>query len=83
MSVANSFFKTENIDMSDPKLTETWKDLTNDKSETNWIIFGFVPNTETLEVVEVGKSGLKGLKTKLKANNSRVLFGALQVMAIG
>jgi hypothetical protein len=25
---------------------------TNDKSATNWILFGFKPNTETLEVVE-------------------------------
>lgn len=34
--MAASFFKTENIDMSDPKLQEAWKDLTNDKSTTNW-----------------------------------------------
>jgi hypothetical protein len=82
-SVANSFYKTENIDMSDPKLAEAWKDLTNEKTATNFIIVGFVDkNTEKLEIVEVGTTGLKGLRTKLKADNSRVLFGALNVLAL-
>lgn len=83
MSVATSFYKTENIDMSDPKLVEAWKDLTNEKSPTNWILVGFIDkNTEKLEVVEVGTSGLKGLRAKLKADNSRVYFGALGVSAL-
>jgi len=34
--VANSFYKTENIDMSDPALAAAWKDITNDKTPTNW-----------------------------------------------
>lgn len=68
--------------MSDPQLAASWKDLTDDKSPTNWIIYGFAPQSEKLQVVEVGSSGLSGLKTKLKANNSRVLFGALQISAL-
>lgn len=47
------------------------------------ILFGFVGNnTETLEVVETGTTGLAGLKTKLKSANNRVLFGALEIDAL-
>jgi hypothetical protein len=82
LSICRFNDRTESIDASDPKLAEAWKDCTNDKSPTNWILFGFKPNTEILEVVETGTTGLAGLRTKLKALSDRVLFGAVSIAAL-
>lgn len=43
-----SFFKTENIDMSDPRLQEAWKDLTNEKTQTNWCGCTGTPHTHEM-----------------------------------
>lgn len=43
---------------------------------------GLKPNSEVLEVVETGTSGMKGLKSRLKQNSARVLFGALSIDAL-
>jgi len=71
-----------NVDLSDPKLAEAWKDVTNDKTQTNWVIVGLPANSEKVEVVASGTTGLKGLKTQLKSNTARVLFGALRIDAL-
>jgi len=77
-----TFYKTDDIDDSDPELKAAIKSVTDSKNPNNWCVLGFAGETERLEVVGTGTGGLKELKTKMKDWNSRVLFGTLLVVGV-
>jgi hypothetical protein len=52
------------IDFSDEALKKAWKDTTDAKSSTNWILTRLSDDGKKLELVETGNTGLKGFKEK-------------------
>ena len=69
------------VDITDPSIVESWKVLTDQKGETNWVTWQL--NGNKLEVVENGTGGLKELKAKLaEGGETKILFGGLKVIGV-
>ncbi len=49
---------------SDETLKKAWKDVTDSKSATNWILTKISDDGKKLELVETGATGIKGFKAK-------------------
>jgi len=45
-------------DMSDPALLDALDDVRNEKTATNWVIYGYVPKTDKITVDQTGTGGL-------------------------
>jgi len=73
--------KSSEVDVSDESLGVAWKDVTNDKTPTNWCAFGFTDSEKSTKLVCVGTGGggYTELKGKLLSWSSRVVFGAFRV----
>jgi len=72
----------QTVDTSDPALKAAFKDLTDIKTETNWILFQFADDGKSnkLEPRSSGKGGFKEIKNALYDCNGRVVFGAFCVI---
>jgi hypothetical protein len=68
------------VDLSNPELESSWKNLTRHESSINWILFGFENNTNKLYVVASGSGGIEELKSKL--DESQVQFAAFRVVGV-
>jgi hypothetical protein len=64
------------IDASDPALTESWKAMSDQKSENNWTLF--VLKDKVLSVAGQGNGGYNELTQSFDQNY--VMFGALKVI---
>jgi len=42
------------LDPNDPSVFDALRDVMNSKSSTNWVLFGYVPKTARLKVIETG-----------------------------
>jgi len=51
-----------------------WKDVTNDKSETNWAIFGYQGQTNVLTLVDTGEDGIEELRDVFNPNKIMYAF---------
>jgi len=73
--------KSSEVDVSDESLGVAWKDVTNDKTPTNWCAFSFTDSEKSTKLVCVGTGGggYAELKGKLLSWSSRVVFGAFRV----
>jgi hypothetical protein len=67
------------VDVSAPELKESWAELTDQKGDTNWILWGFENKTQ-LKLLGKGKGGLTEFVENL--DESRVLFGGLKVIGV-
>lgn len=81
--IKSSSEKSSEVDLSDESLTAAWKDVTNDKTPTNWCAFGFTDSEKSTKLVAIGSGsgGYSQLKSKLLSSewNSKVVFGAFRV----
>lgn len=69
------------VDLSNPALEESWKNLTRHESPINWILFSFdSPNSNKLQVSGTGSGGIEELKKSL--DESQVQFGAFRVVGV-
>lgn len=76
-----TYSKTAEVDMTDATLTEAWKDVTNDKSDTNWCAFGFESDdSNKLVSAGTGKGGYAECAKSLAGWRNKVLFGAFRVL---
>lgn len=51
-----------------------WKDVTNEKSETNWAIFGYQGQTNVLTLVDTGEDGIEELRDVFNPNKIMYAF---------
>ncbi|KAI8882757.1 actin depolymerizing protein [Backusella circina FSU 941] len=57
------------LNVSDPAIADTYEDVRNDKSETNWAFFDFADGKpDRLQVAGSGNGGLDEFTKQLKAN---------------
>ena len=63
-----------------PELRETWHDVANKDTDTNWCLFEFDGASKNLKVSGKGTGGLEELKSAL--NDDAVGFGAFRVLGI-
>jgi len=64
------------IDASDPALAQAWKDMSDQKSENNWVLF--VLKDKTVSVAGQGSGGYEELIKQF--DQDYVMFGALKVI---
>lgn len=69
---------TERVDLSDPTLKEAAEDVRNEKSPTNWVLYGYVKTSNVLKVVSTGEGGLAELMEEL---SHRYLSKFLQTLS--
>jgi len=66
------------VDLSNADIKGSWGELTENKGDVNWVLWGFEKGTQKLELVGKGTGGFKELKTNL--DEDRVLFGGFKVL---
>jgi hypothetical protein len=70
----------DQVDISNPDLKSSFKELTDEKSATNWVAFTFNGDNSALELLERGEGGWAELKKKMVMNwASRIIFGGFIV----
>jgi hypothetical protein len=69
------------VDVSNPELKESWAELTDQKGDLNWLVWGFENGSKTkLTVIGKGSGGLNELIPHL--DPSKVLFAGLKVIGV-
>ncbi|KAF7273528.1 actin binding protein 1 [Rhynchophorus ferrugineus] len=67
------------VDLSknNASLKEAWRDILNDKSDTNWALFGYEGQTNTLRLVSKGDGGINELKEDL--NSGKIMYAFIKL----
>ncbi|KAJ8971870.1 hypothetical protein NQ317_014146 [Molorchus minor] len=65
------------LDKNRISLQEAWKDVLNDKTNTNWALFGYEGQTNTLKVVSTGCDGIEELCDDL--NSGKIMYAFAKV----
>jgi len=69
------------VDVSASELKESWAELTDQKGDLNWVLWGFNTTQKTkLELLGKGRGGLKELAPELDDN--KILFAGLKVIGV-
>jgi len=69
------------LNTSNPELHATWKELTEGKTGTNWILWAVGDDGKSLAVVGKGTGGLSELLQQL-SDDTKVYFGAFLVTGV-
>lgn len=59
------------------EMQAAWKEVMNDDTDINWALFGYLPNTFDLKLVEKGDGGLEDLVSEL--NPSAIMYAFVRV----
>lgn len=59
------------------QLVAAWKAVLDDKTPTDWALFGYEPQTNALRCVGTGDGGLAELNEEL--NTSNIMYGFVRV----
>lgn len=59
-------------------LLDTWRDVLDDKTATNWALFGYEKQSNSLMVVEKGDGGLEELNDEL--NSAKIMYAFCRVI---
>ncbi|XP_028391539.1 drebrin-like protein A [Dendronephthya gigantea] len=59
-------------------LSKAWQDIFDDKCETDWALFGYEKNTNTLKVADTGDGGFEELSDEW--NSGKMLYAGLKVI---
>jgi len=59
------------------EMQAAWKEVMDDESETDWALFGYLPNTFELKLVDKGDGGLEDLVGEL--NPSAIMYAFIRV----
>jgi len=66
------------VDVSDPALTAAYEDVRNDKSQTNWVLFGYDASGKRLQVTHTGTGNISELVGHL--DDGSVQYGFIAVI---
>ena len=58
-------------------MQEAWKEVRNEKSDTDWVLFGYEGTTFDLKLVSKGEDGIDELKEDL--NPCQIMYGIIRV----
>jgi len=64
------------LDPNDPSVSEAIRDVMDPKTATNWVLFGYVPKTARLKVVETGEGDVSEI-TEL-VSDGKLMFAYLR-----
>jgi len=67
------------LDLSDPELAVRYADVKDDKTATNWALFGYVPKTNKIQVVGSGEGGLPEMLEELNEGAPCYAFARFEV----
>ncbi|XP_030766037.1 drebrin-like protein [Sitophilus oryzae] len=68
---------TVDLSKNNAALKEAWKDVLNDKTDTNWALFGYEGQTNTLKLVSKGDGGINELREDL--NSGKVMYAFVKL----
>ncbi|XP_066250415.1 drebrin-like protein [Euwallacea similis] len=68
---------TVDLSKHNQALKEAWKDVLSDKSETNWALFGYEGQTNSLKTVSKGDGGINELKEDL--NSGKIMYAFVKL----
>ncbi|XP_037113954.1 drebrin-like b isoform X4 [Syngnathus acus] len=66
-----------NLSKNGPALTAAYKEVVNEKSDTNWALFTYEGNSNDIRLAEKGDGGLEELVEEL--NSGKVMYGFCRV----
>jgi len=58
-------------------MQEAWKKVRDEKSDTNWVLFGYEGTTFDLKLISTGEDGVDEMKDELNA--SKIMYGFLRL----
>lgn len=65
------------VDVSNAELKECYDDVRNDKTETDWALFGYTSDGKALEFRGKGSGGLDEMKEQFKDDEVIFFFSSL------
>ncbi|XP_029109040.1 drebrin-like a [Scleropages formosus] len=66
-----------NLSKNGPELTAAYREVVDEKSGTNWVLFTYEGNTNDIRLAEKGEGGLEELVEEL--NSGKVMYGFCRV----
>jgi len=66
------------LDLSDPALKEAYDDVKKDSTKTNWVLFGYAPQSNKLQVVGTGEGGIEEFTEELNTGTAGYGFVRLE-----
>ena len=66
-----------NLNKYGASMQEAWKEVRNEKSDTDWVLFGYEGTTFDLKLVSKGEDGIDELKEDLNA--SKIMYGFIRI----
>ncbi|XP_026812392.1 drebrin-like protein [Rhopalosiphum maidis] len=60
------------------KILDTWKDVVDDKTPTNWALYGYEGPTNVLKFISQGEGGIEEMKEDL--NSSKIMYAFCRVL---
>jgi len=66
------------VNKNKQQIVDTWKDVVDDKTPTNWALFGYEGPTNVLKVVGQGDGGIEEMKEDL--NSSKIMYAFCRVL---
>ncbi|XP_060534742.1 drebrin-like protein B [Cylas formicarius] len=68
---------TVDLSKNNAALKAAWRDVLDDKTATNWALFGYEGQTNALKVVSTGEAGIDELKDDL--NSGKIMYAFVKV----
>ncbi|KAL1518024.1 hypothetical protein ABEB36_001710 [Hypothenemus hampei] len=68
---------TVDLSKHNAALKNAWKEVLNEKTDTNWALFGYEGQTNTLKVVSTGSDGVDELKEDL--NSGKIMYAFVKL----
>ncbi|XP_050300763.1 drebrin-like protein B [Anthonomus grandis grandis] len=68
---------TVDLSRNNAALKDAWKDVLNDKTDTNWALFGYEGQTNSLKLVSKGDGGINELKEDL--NSGKIMYAFVKL----
>merc|ERR1712021_51559 len=66
-----------NLNRHGASMQEAWKKVCNEKSDTNWVLFGYEGTSFDLKLISTGEDGVDEMKEDLNA--SKIMYGFLRL----
>merc|ERR1712079_809955 len=67
-----------NLNKNKASLLKAWQDVFDDKSDTNWAVFGYAGKTYELKVAETGDGDIEELQDEL--NDGKMQYAVIKVL---
>ncbi|XP_008476634.1 drebrin-like protein [Diaphorina citri] len=69
-----------NLDKHKDSLVKAWRDVLDDKTSTDWALFGYEGQTYDLKVVSTGDGGIEEMREDL--NGGKIMYGFCKVIDV-